>query len=53
MPLLYEAFAIALAPHLAWRVAFFVPGVLQLILGVWVLLFTDDEPAGTIPLLGR
>lgn len=53
MPLLYEGFTTVLPPHLAWRAAFFVPGVLQLIVGIGVLLGSDDAPSGNFPLLGR
>lgn len=53
MPLLYEGFAALLAPHLAWRVAFFIPGGLQLMVGMWVLVGTDDTPADTFTVFDR
>ncbi|WIA21146.1 hypothetical protein OEZ85_005456 [Tetradesmus obliquus] len=52
-PLLYEAFAKLVAPDIAWRIALFVPGVLQLLLGVLVLIAADDSPLGSFPQLGR
>lgn len=51
-PLLYEAFAKLVAPDIAWRIALFVPGVLQLLLGVLVLIAADDSPLGSFPQLG-
>lgn len=51
MPLLYEAFASHVAPAVAWRLAMFVPGALQLLLGVLVLTVTDDLPVGSYPKL--
>jgi NNP family nitrate/nitrite transporter-like MFS transporter len=50
-PLLYEAFARLVAPDIAWRIALFVPGVLQLLLGVLVLTAADDSPLGSFPQL--
>jgi NNP family nitrate/nitrite transporter-like MFS transporter len=51
MPLLFEAWSRVVAPDIAWRIAIFVPGVLQLLLGVLVLIATDDSPLGSFPQL--
>ena len=46
MPLLFEAFASRLPEAIAWRVTFLVPGSLQVLSGILVLLYSDDRPAG-------
>ncbi|KAF8054878.1 NRT2.2 [Scenedesmus sp. PABB004] len=53
MPLLFEGFARVVAPGLAWRLAFLVPGLLQLVMGAMVLLAADDCPAGAWPRMHR
>jgi sugar phosphate permease len=53
MPLLYDGFASLLDPAVAWRAAFFVPGGLQLLAGVLVLVLADDTPEGRLPQLNR
>jgi nitrate/nitrite transporter NarK len=51
MPLLFEAWSRVVFPDIAWRIAIFVPGVVQLVLGVLVLTATDDSPLGSFPQL--
>ncbi|KAF6255678.1 high-affinity nitrate transporter 2.1-like protein [Scenedesmus sp. NREL 46B-D3] len=46
-------FARALPPDVAWRIALFVPGALQLLVGVLVLAASDDSPLGSFPQLSR
>lgn len=44
MPLLYDA--IDYTPFTAWRIAFFVPGMMQVTMGLAVLAFGQDLPDG-------
>jgi nitrate/nitrite transporter NarK len=53
MPLLYKCFTFFWGPQVAWRAAFFVPGLLQLAAGMLVLPLTDDTPEGRLPHMAR
>lgn len=53
MPLLYKAFNLLWGPQIAWRAAFFVPGGLQVIAGMLVLVLADDTPEGRLSELKR
>lgn len=53
MPLLYKAFNLLWGPQIAWRAVFFVPGGLQLIAGMLVLVLADDTPEGRLSELQR
>jgi MFS transporter, NNP family, nitrate/nitrite transporter len=46
MPLLYSGFQNIYPDFIAWRVAFFIPGSLQIIIAIVVLLFAQDLPLG-------
>src|SRR4051812_44024413 len=46
MPQLYSAFALALPLHSAWRVAFVVPAVICVIVGLLDYFIVDDCPGG-------
>lgn len=50
MPVLVQALVHGGSPEwLAWRWSFFVPGSLQLLLGITALLGSDDTPEGPHP----
>lgn len=53
MPLLFKSFSMVLGPQLAWRATFLVPAGLQLIAGMMVLVFADDNPEGRLPQLNK
>lgn len=46
MPLLFEAIKSNQEPFSAWRWAFFVPGTMHLVLGSFILFFSNDLPDG-------
>jgi MFS transporter, NNP family, nitrate/nitrite transporter len=54
MPLVYEAILkVGSTPFTAWRVAFFIPGVMQTCSGIAVLAFGQDMPDGNYRKLHR
>jgi MFS transporter, NNP family, nitrate/nitrite transporter len=46
MPLLYSGFQHIHPDYLAWRVAYFIPASLQILIGMCILLFAQDMPLG-------
>lgn len=47
MPLIFSAFAQSNDEFLAWRLSFFVPGSLHIVIAMVVLIFAQDMPDGT------
>jgi MFS transporter, NNP family, nitrate/nitrite transporter len=46
MPMLYKGFQSIHSNFIAWRVSYFIPGTLQIIIGMAILIFAQDLPLG-------